>query len=145
MSKEPQMVTMLNLAEDCVAYIKKMPQNSWGSKKIEMRRKAGERITPHSMPLRTSIFPYRTGNMRESTTAQKESETRSYIVVGGTKAPYAPYTQFPWTDGRFGGKPNPNEGWMERLVRQRLVDFIQQNYQLGKIDDENRLREFKTL
>ena len=44
------------------------------------------------------------------------------VTIGNENAPYAVYTNEPWIAPRWGGKPNPNEGWIDRAVE----DFVKQ-------------------
>lgn len=43
-----------------------------------------------------------------------------YVLIGGEIAPYAVFTNEPWTRGK-----NPNEGWIERTIEECLP-MIQQ-------------------
>ena len=38
------------------------------------------------------------------------------IYVDESIAPYMPYTNEPWMAKKWNGKPNPNEGWWEKVV-----------------------------
>ena len=38
------------------------------------------------------------------------------IIIGGEIAPYAVYTNAEWVAQRWGGKVNPNQGWVNRAI-----------------------------
>lgn len=40
------------------------------------------------------------------------------IYIDESVAPYAVYTNEPWTAKRWKGKPNPNEGWWGRFCEE---------------------------
>lgn len=42
------------------------------------------------------------------------------IIIGGEPAPYAIYTNEPWSSPRWNGKSNPNEGWINNAVHGAL-------------------------
>lgn len=42
------------------------------------------------------------------------------IVIGGELAPYAVYTNEKWLSPIFGGKQNPNEGWIQNAVQDAI-------------------------
>lgn len=42
------------------------------------------------------------------------------ILIGGGTIDYAIYTNEPWIDERWGGKQNPNQGWIDRAIEQAL-------------------------
>lgn len=39
------------------------------------------------------------------------------IIIGGEAAPYAIFTNSPWTSPKWNGKTNPNQGWVEDAVK----------------------------
>lgn len=73
--------------------------------------------------MRAQWVPRKTGNM--AFTALRYEVTKDGIVIGveSAIAPYAPYTEYPWTAERWHGKKNPNEGWWERF-REELAQRI---------------------
>lgn len=63
------------------------------------------------------LTPVRTGNLQNSVRARDLPNGGFEIYIDTVQAPYAKYTIEPWTDGRFNGKPNPNEGWSEDAAK----------------------------
>jgi hypothetical protein len=62
--------------------------------------------------------PKDTGNL--STNAIRivyVSPTEWNIVIGGEIAPYAVYTNEAWFAEHWGGKKNPNEGWIQHAIK----------------------------
>lgn len=55
--------------------------------------------------------PKDTGNLFSTLTVEVSSDFRAKITIGGMQAPYAPYTNEPWTKGT-----NPNEGYIENCL-----------------------------
>ena len=60
--------------------------------------------------------PYDTGNMAEQIRVQRVSDTEIQVLIGGAPAPYAVYTNEPWISPYWRGKPNPNEGWIDKAL-----------------------------
>lgn len=56
-----------------------------------------------------------TGNMAFNALQYKEEGNAFIVYIDDAIAPYFPYTEYPWTSPRWGGKKNPNEGWVERF------------------------------
>lgn len=56
------------------------------------------------------------------------------IVIGGEIAEYAIYTNEPWISERWGGKVNPNEGWVNRAIEDSVG--ILQSILDGKISQK---------
>lgn len=42
------------------------------------------------------------------------------IGIGGEPAPYAVYTNEPWISEKWGGKQNPNQGWIQNAISSAL-------------------------
>lgn len=63
-----------------------------------------------------SICPYDTGNMKANIKCERVSRDEYRVIVGGTPAPYAVYTNERWIDKRWKGKQNPNEKWIDMGV-----------------------------
>ena len=42
------------------------------------------------------------------------------IGIGGEPAPYATYTNEPWISEKWGGKKNPNQGWIQNAISSAL-------------------------
>ena len=55
--------------------------------------------------------PYKTGNLAQNSIRIVGNSVR----IGGEIADYAPYTNEPWTKGK-----NPNEGWIQRAIKEAL-------------------------
>lgn len=127
-----QMLSMEQFAEDIVNYIQRMPKNRWASDVYEKKKKIPRGARP--------IFPYRTGNMRQNgTVAAGVSHNVAEIRIGGDKAPYAVYTEYPWISPRWNGRKNPNEGWIENLTKYRIAQYIRLNYKLGRLPSEDEI------
>lgn len=56
-----------------------------------------------------------TGNMAFNGLRYAIQGNQFIIWIDDPIAPYAPYTEYPWTSPYWGGKKNPNEGWWERF------------------------------
>lgn len=65
-----------------------------------------------------------------------------YIGIGGENAPYAVYTNEKWEDERWGGKQNPNEGWIQRAI-DSAQEFLKQLYSgtISKEDIQSKLND----
>ncbi len=57
--------------------------------------------------------PIRTGNLSKNGILIINDTT---IGIGGEVAPYAVYTNEKWEDECWGGKKNPNEGWIQNAI-----------------------------
>ncbi len=57
------------------------------------------------------------------------------VIIGGEIAPYAPFTNEPWTAERWNGKMNPNEKWIQRAIEEALP--IIQRVLSGRASDED--------
>lgn len=58
--------------------------------------------------------PYDTGNLALNSIRIDIANAR--VLIGGNDiAPYAPFTNEPWTHGQ-----NPNEGWIERAIEEAM-------------------------
>ena len=53
---------------------------------------------------------------------------------------YAIYTNEPWISPKWGGKQNPNQGWIERGI-EKALPLIRQVYSGMTIDDFNDLMD----
>lgn len=60
--------------------------------------------------------PFDTGNLFRNGIRIVENK----VIIGGELAPYAVYTNEPWTSEKWDGKKNPNEGWVQRAIREAL-------------------------
>ena len=56
-----------------------------------------------------------TGNMAFNALQYEVHGNQFIIGIEDSKAPYAPYTEYPWISPMRRGKKNPNEGWWERF------------------------------
>lgn len=57
-----------------------------------------------------------------------------YILIGGEVAPYAVYTNESWTSGKWNGRKNPNEGWINRAIESALPMIV--NIMGGSVSEE---------
>lgn len=70
------------------------------------------------------VVPIDTGNMRYNATQFNTGGMGQYeIIVNGDIAPYAVYTNEPWTSPKWNGKQNPNEGWIDDTV-ETIAEFL---------------------
>ena len=85
-----------------------------------------------------SVCPYRTGNLeRNGIRIQVEGSGLKVIIGHETSkqlGEYGVYTNEPWISPRWGGKQNPNEGWIERGIK-KAIPMIQGVYEGMSIDD----------
>lgn len=65
--------------------------------------------------------PWRTGNLCSTVSLTRVSDNEYQIRIGGEKAPYAPNTNEPWLSVVWGGKRNPNEGWLNGAVKEIAI------------------------
>lgn len=64
--------------------------------------------------LRRSLYiPWDTGNMATHALKYEITDKTFHVYLDLSEAPYAPYTNEPWTAARWNGKKNPNEGWWQ--------------------------------
>lgn len=76
--------------------------------------------------------PYDTGNLAMNSIRIVGNS----VVIGGEDiAPYAPYTNEPWSSEKWKGKKNPNEGWVQRAIEEALP--IIQRVLSGKANDKD--------
>lgn len=68
--------------------------------------------------MRAAYVPHDTGNMANNALNYREEGDAFVVYMDQGIAPYYPYTEFPWTSPRWGGKKNPNEGWVERFQQE---------------------------
>lgn len=59
--------------------------------------------------------PYDTGQLA-NVGIRRSTEELDTVLVGGSPAYYAVYTNEPWISPRWGGKKNPNEAWISKAV-----------------------------
>jgi hypothetical protein len=73
--------------------------------------------------------PVDTGNLKENAIRiVYSSKDECTLGVDGFIAPYAVYTNEPWTSPKWNGIPNPNEHWIDNAVK-RIAEMIAE--QLG--------------
>lgn len=91
-----------------------------------------------------SVCPYRTGNLERNGIRVKIDNGTMCVVVGHDTSKllgeYAVYTNEPWISPKWGGKQNPNQGWIERGIEKSLP-LIRQVYSGMTIDDFNDLMD----
>ena len=91
-----------------------------------------------------SVCPYRTGNLERNGIRVKIDNGTMCVVVGHETSKllgeYAVYTNEPWTSPKWGGKQNPNQGWIERGI-EKALPLIRQVYSGMTIDDFNDLMD----
>ena len=91
-----------------------------------------------------SVCPYRTGNLeRNGIRVQIDNGTMCVVVGHETSkllGEYAVYTNEPWISPKWGGKQNPNQGWIERGI-EKALPLIRQVYSGMTIDDFNDLMD----
>ena len=78
--------------------------------------------------------PYDTGNLAMNSI--RIDRNRGCVLIGGQDiAPYAPFTNEPWTSAKLEGRQNPNEGWVQKAIEEALP--IIQRVLSGKATDED--------
>ena len=91
-----------------------------------------------------SVCPYRTGNLERNGIRVKIDIGTMCVVVGHETSKllgeYAVYTNEPWISPKWGGKQNPNQGWIERGI-EKALPLIRQVYSGMTIDDFNDLMD----
>ena len=91
-----------------------------------------------------SVCPYRTGNLERNGIRVKIDNGTMCVVVGHETSKllgeYAVYTNEPWISPKWGGKQNPNQGWIERGIEKALA-LIKQVYQGMTADDFNNVMD----
>lgn len=84
-------------------------------------------LTVGAFQIFQGIVPIDTGNMRRNATQFASTGLKAASIrVDGAVAPYAVYTNEPWLSPRWGGKKNPNEGWVKRGVELVAMHLSQQ-------------------
>ena len=91
-----------------------------------------------------SVCPYRTGNLERHRIRVKIDNGTMCVVVGHETSKllgeYAVYTNEPWISPKWGGKQNPNQGWIERGI-EKALPLIKQVYQGMTADDFNNVMD----
>lgn len=85
--------------------------------------------------------PYDTGKLAMDSIRIVENK----VIIGGEIAPYAVFTNEPWTSGKWRGKKNPNEGWVQRAIEEALP--LVRRTLAGKASEEDvrRAREYQRI
>ena len=91
-----------------------------------------------------SVCPYRTGNLERNGIRGKIDNGTMCVEIGHDTSKvlgeYAVYTNEPWISPKWGGKQNPNQGWIERGI-EKALPLIRQVYSGMTIDDFNDLMD----
>ena len=91
-----------------------------------------------------SVCPYRTGDLERNGIRVKIDNGTMCVVVGHETSKllgeYAVYTNEPWISPKWGGKQNPNQGWIERGI-EKALPLIKQVYQGMTADDFNNVMD----
>lgn len=91
-----------------------------------------------------SVCPYRTGTLERNGIRVKIDNGTMCVVVGHETSKllgeYAVYTNEPWISPKWGGKQNPNQGWIERGI-EKALPLIKQVYQGMTADDFNNVMD----
>ena len=91
-----------------------------------------------------SVCPYRTGNLERNGIRVKIDNGTMCVEIGHDTSKllgeYAVYTNEPWISPKWGGKQNPNQGWIERGI-EKALPLIRQVYSGMTIDDFNDLMD----
>ena len=65
--------------------------------------------------------PIKTGNLRlNATNYVRLGRLEAKIKIDGIIAPYAVFTNEKWVSPKWGGKQNPNEGWVNDAFEQAI-------------------------
>ena len=91
-----------------------------------------------------SVCTYRTGNLERNGIRVKIDNGSMCVEIGHDTSKvlgeYAVYTNEPWISPKWGGKQNPNQGWIERGI-EKALPLIRQVYSGMTIDDFNDLMD----
>ena len=91
-----------------------------------------------------SVCPYRTGNLERNGIRVKIDNGTMCVEIGHDTSKvlgeYAVYTNEPWISPKWGGKQNPNQGWIERGI-EKALPLIKQVYQGMTADDFNNVMD----
>lgn len=91
-----------------------------------------------------SVCPYRTGNLERNGIRVKIDNGSMCVEIGHDTSKvlgeYAVYTNEPWISPKWGGKQNPNQGWIERGI-EKALPLIKQVYQGMTADDFNNVMD----
>ena len=91
-----------------------------------------------------SVCPYRTGNLERNGIRVKIDNGTMCVEIGHDTSKvlgeYAVYTNEPWISPKWGGKQNPNQGWIEQGI-EKALPLIRQVYSGMTIDDFNDLMD----
>ena len=91
-----------------------------------------------------SVCPYRTGNLERNGIRVKIDNGSMCVEIGHETSKllgeYAVYTNEPWISPKWGGKQNPNQGWIERGI-EKALPLIKQVYQGMTADDFNNVMD----
>ena len=91
-----------------------------------------------------SVCPYRTGNLERKGIRVKIDNGTMCVEIGHDTSKvlgeYAVYTNEPWISPKWGGKQNPNQGWIERGI-EKALPLIKQVYQGMTADDFNNVMD----
>ena len=91
-----------------------------------------------------SVCPYRTGNLERNGIRVKIDNGTMCVEIGHDTSKvlgeYAVYTNEPWISPKWGGKQNPNQGWIER-GSEKALPLIRKVYSGMTIDDFNDLMD----
>ena len=91
-----------------------------------------------------SVCPYRTGNLERNGIRVNIDNGSMCVEIGHETSKllgeYAVYTNEPWISPKWGGKQNPNQGWIERGI-EKALPLIRQVYSGMTIDDFNDLMD----
>lgn len=91
-----------------------------------------------------SVCPYRTGNLERNGIRVKIDNGTMCVEIGHETSKllgeYAVYTNEPWISPKWGGKQNPNQGWIERGI-EKALPLIKQVYQGMTADDFNNVMD----
>jgi hypothetical protein len=76
-----------------------------------------EQATKYLQGILKLFAPKDTGNLSLNAIRMSQVAPNEWqIIIGGEIAPYAVYTNEKWGSPRWGGKRNPNEGWVNRAI-----------------------------
>ena len=80
--------------------------------------------------------PKDTGNLSTNGIRILDKSNGIYdIGIGGEPAPYAIYTNEPWKSEKWGGKKNPNQGWIQNAISAALP-MIKQIFEGAITEDD---------
>lgn len=81
---------------------------------LDMRMKI---LEARALVLIMQQAPVKTGKLMRSIKTERNNKGGFRVYVDTSLAPHMKYTENPWTDSKWNGRKNPNEGWFKEAGR----------------------------